>query len=484
MKIPFLGGSYQEKSRPFDYQRTVNLYPVIDETKLGKEVGALYGTPGISPTVHNVVGTFSGHIIALYTSANGRSFALQSNYLSNDHLFELSATVGATATDRGAVVGTNTKYTFAENRTQLAICNGTDLYIFTYATNALVQVTDIDFPGAATVTQQDGYFIINKPDSDQFYISALANGLSWAALDFATAEYSPDGLTRVYSAFGQLWLFGSQTTEVWYNNGSPTFPFARVEGAKMQTGCAAPRTVVENDNSIFWLGQDAYGKGIVYKAQGYSALRISNHWVELKLAALDSLQGLKAYSYQQEGHLFYVLTGGELETALVFDSATRIWCERGDYVDGKWTGINATSCTYAFGKHIVNGEFNVFEMSPDIYTSISYNDFVLEAIGLRRERIFSHIHDEADRVRYNKLQIDFEYGVGRTSGQGENPLAMLRMSDDGGQTWSNEYLTSIGRIGQYKANAVWRRLGINEIMTFWVAISEPVKVSICGAYLE
>ena len=45
MKIGIVGPTADARSLPFDAQRTINLYPVKD--KAGKEVSALYGTPGL-----------------------------------------------------------------------------------------------------------------------------------------------------------------------------------------------------------------------------------------------------------------------------------------------------------------------------------------------------------------------------------------------------------------------------------------------------
>ncbi len=62
MKIPLVGPSYQQRSIPFDGQRTINLYPVLDQQ--GKEVSALYGTPGL--TLFGTAGT--GPIRGLFTA--------------------------------------------------------------------------------------------------------------------------------------------------------------------------------------------------------------------------------------------------------------------------------------------------------------------------------------------------------------------------------------------------------------------------------
>lgn len=465
MRLNLVGGSYAERSKPFDSQRSINLYPVFDEAT--KE-GALYPTPGLDE--FSTVG--DGQIRAEFASTNGRAFVVSGN-----GLYEVDSTGAETLL--GTLAGSSSICSVAENPSQLAICDGLVLYILTYASNVFAQVADVDFPGAGTVTFQDGYFIFNDPDTGQFYITAINDGTDINALDFATAELSPDDLVRVFSAFGQLWLLGDKTTEVWYNTGDVDFPFARVEGAKMQTGCAAAHTVVEIDNTIMWVGQDDKGKGIVYRAQGYSAQRISTHALERLLQASGDLTQLRAYAYQQDGHLFYVLTGGNLETTLAFDCATQLWHERAYLeADGTYSTHRGSTCMYAFGKHLVGdkSEGKIYQMSLDFYDD--------DGDEIKRQRIFPHLNNEGERFPCNELQVDFEVGVGLTTGQGSAPLCWLEVSRDGGQTWGPELYKSIGAIGDYNARVVWRKLGIADTVTFRVSTSDPVKVVLLAAYLK
>ena len=65
-----------------------------------------------------------------------------------------------------------------------------------------------------------------------------------------------------------------------------------------------------------------------------------------------------------------------------------------------------------------------------------------------------------------------------------DPQAMLRWSNDGGSTWSNEHWTSIGRIGKYKNRAIWRRLGMARDRIFEVVVTDPVKAVIVSANLK
>jgi hypothetical protein len=67
------------------------------------------------------------------------------------------------------------------------------------------------------------------------------------------------------------------------------------------------------------------------------------------------------------------------------------------------------------------------------------------------------------------------------------PQVMLRWSDDGGHTWSNEHWTSMGRIGEYGHRTIWRRLGMTLKLrdrVYEVSGTDPVKVAIVGAELH
>lgn len=453
------------RSLPFDAQRTVNLFPVLDQT--GKEVSSLYGTPGLSLFATCGVGPCRG----CFPASNGRAFVI-----ANSGLYELSS--NGTVTLRGTLATTSGIVSLDENGLQLAIDDGTTLYIFTYATNVFVTVTDSDLPSAMSVTFIDGYFAVNQISAGTFYISSLYDGTAWAALDFATAESSPDNLLRVLNAVGQLWLFGSKTTEIWTNTGASAFPFERISGAKMETGILAPFSAVAVDNSVVWVGQDNYGSGIVYRAQGFTPQRISDDAVEYSIQQAPTPSTLRAYTYQQEGHAFYVLTGGGMSTSWVYDFTTQFWHERAFLDSSGIFELHLGACgMYIFGQQLICDRRN-----GSVYTmSLNYYDDA--GSPLARERTYTHLSDENKLIRYNILEIGFETGVGTQTGQGFDPLVSLSLSKDGARTFSDLFTQNVGKVGKYGARVRFRRLGIAPVMTFRLRITDPVRVAITGSYL-
>jgi hypothetical protein len=103
---------------------------------------------------------------------------------------------------------------------------------------------------------------------------------------------------------------------------------------------------------------------------------------------------------------------------------------------------------------------------------------------IRRLRRAVHLTSDLQRQFFEEFQIQFQPGVGLATGQGDDPQAMLRWSNDGGSTWSNEHWITIGKIGQYQNRAIWRRLGWSRDRIFEVVVTDPIKAVIVSANLK
>ena len=104
---------------------------------------------------------------------------------------------------------------------------------------------------------------------------------------------------------------------------------------------------------------------------------------------------------------------------------------------------------------------------------------------INRVRRTQIINKEKLNVLHNRLEIEFEPGVGLdvASGvDGHSPQAILKWSDNGGRTWSSGRSADIGKYKQYGTRAVWRLLGKSRNRIYELTIEEPVKVILIGAY--
>lgn len=503
MKTPILGSSYVARSVNAADSRMVNLFPEI-VPEAGKEPAFLQRCPGLRLLA--TVG--SGPIRGLWAFQSDATAAF---VVSGNTLYKLNTSWGATAV--GIVTGSG-PVSMSDNGTQLFIACGGPSYIYNNATGAFAEITDPDFPGAVTVGYLDGYFVFNEPGSQRVWVTSLLDGTSVDPLDFASAEGSPDGLVAVMVDHREAWLFGNNSVEVWYDSGAADFPLTRIQGAFNEIGCSAPYSVAKLDNGIFWLGSDARGRGIVYRANGYTGQRISTHAVEWQIQQYGSLTDAIGYTYQQDGHSFYVLVFPNANTTWVYDVSTSAWHERAGW-DGTAFTRHRGNCQMAFGDEIVIGDYengNVYAFDLDVYAD---NNSVQR--WLRSWRALPTGQNNLKRTAHHTLQLDCESGVGLNGldpfdpvpavdetlslnfaaqlyevyeepvfTQGVNPKVMLRWSDDGGHTWSNEHWAELGRIGEYSRRVFWRRLGMTLKLrdrVYEVSGTDPVKIAIMGAEL-
>lgn len=181
-----------------------------------------------------------------------------------------------------------------------------------YAT-VLGQIKQPAFNAANTVVYFDTYFVFDWVGTNRWFISNANDGTQYLGTDFASASANSDRMLAVVNYHEQLLLFGEKTTEVWYNAGAPNFPFQRFDGAFIQRGLAAPLALVQEVNSVFWLGED----GIFYKLDGYNPVRVSTFATEHAWAQYPILSDAHAFVVTMEGHKFIFLH---------FPSGCATWC--------------------------------------------------------------------------------------------------------------------------------------------------------------
>lgn len=468
MKSPILGSSYVARSVNAADNRMVNLYPEI--TQEGKESGFLNRAPGLRLLA--TVGT--GPIRGLW------AFGGLLYVVSGTSLYKVTSSWSSVLL--GPVTGTG-PVSMTDNGTQLFIAANGPSYIYNASTSVYQPINDGDFPGAVTVGYIDGYFVFNEPQSQRIWVTSLLDGTQVDPLDFASAEGSPDGVASVIVDHREVWVFGTNSVEVWYNAGTSDFPLQRIQGAFNEIGCAATYSVAKLDNGLFWLGADARGQGMVYRANGYTGQRISTHAVEWQIQRYSTISDAIGYTYQQDGHSFYVLTFPTANATWVYDVSTNSWHERAGFSVGGFVRHRG-NCQVVFNGEVVIGDFengNLYAYDLEVF-----DDNGTSQRWLRSWRALPPDGNNLTRVAHHSLQLDCESGVGLNTGQGDDPQVMLRWSDDGGHSWSNEHWRSMGRIGEYGRRVIWRRLGMTSKLrdrVYEVSGTDPVKIAITGAEL-
>lgn len=469
----FIGDAYAAASIYQNDQELINWYCEIDERKAEGERGrvALYPTPGL--VLSKTAATIS-EVRQVYTPSGGANmFAVVGPKV---YIYDLSfneTLVGTLSSVAGPV-------SITDNGVSVYFVDGNNRYFCTLTGTGFsnVGVTDGSFNGGVRTDIIDNYIIYNRSNSQQWGCTNTLSTTS-GALNFASKDGSSDNLVAPIVANRDIFLIGERTGEVWIDVGSFPFPFQRVPGTSMQHGCAAPFSIARLGEAFAFLSKDDRGQNVVVQMVGYQPKRISTFAVEAAFSKYPTVSDAIAYSYQQAGHEFYVLTFPTMDITWCYDLATQMWHKRAWRDSNNVLHRHRGNCATLFNGNIVVGDYqngNLYTLSRSVYSD---NGDMIPCI-----RRAPHLVKDYDRVFYQSLQLYFQPGVGIQSGQGSDPQAMLEWSDDGGSTFGNQHWTGIGKVGKYKNRAIWRQLGTARDRIFQVTVTDPVNRVLISAELQ
>lgn len=457
--ISFVGGHAEGQSSATNTQTATNLYP--ERQGVGAKVPSImHPTPGLKFEFSAGTGPCRG---------NGIVFKGKAYFVSGADLVEVDtnlagSTVGTLNTNSGRIA-------LSANPAEIMITDGLNGYLWDGTTFSTI--SDGDYPTAKHVTFMDTFFVVEDQDNvGRFHKSAGNDGSAWDALEFATAESSPDDLVVPWAIHNAIWMFGEYTTEIYANSGATDFPFEPIRGSKMEVGVQAEWSVVQAGSSMYWLGQTIEGGNRIYEATGFQPRVISTREIEWEIGSYSTVTDCEAFTYQKHGHTFIQFNFPAADRTLVYDATEQAWHRRKGYQLGRH---RATGHVYFNGLNIV-GDYsnsNFYSLDSSVLTD---NGVVIERI-----RTASYIHKQRKNVFIHRLEIEFERGVGLTSGQGEDPQVWLEISKDGGNTWGNKLFRSIGKKGEYKTRVAWSKLGKARDWLFRLTLTDPVDFHIIKA---
>jgi Phage stabilisation protein len=448
--------------------RLLNMY--IENVESDRKRYTLYSMPGL----RQVALLPSGPVRGLFEATNGRVFAVTSTTL-----FEVFA--GWTFVSRGSVHTGTTPASFTDDGIHM-VCSVDGVgYGYDFASNVL---TTLPTTGPQTFGQFgyiDGRIVVNEPGTRRFWYTPILDALTWPALNFYSAEARPDLLVTLLVDHREIWLFGSQSIEVWFSTGNSLDPFSRMQNVFIEQGIETPYAVDALDNTVFWLGGSIRGEGPVWTVNGYQPVRVSTHALESAMAGMATVGDAVMATARHGGHAWVVLdypSGGE---TWAYDTATQSWAEWPRLLDDGSFGtyLSNTHCS-AFGEHLWGDR-----TTGDLYIwDIEYHLYGMAPRLCRRTS--PHVRSEQKRLRYSQFRVECEAGVGLDGAPpvGVDPQMLLRTSIDGGHSWSFGRWRSMGRLGARRQQACWYSLGQAREMAFEVTVTDPVKVALLAAYLE
>ena len=346
---------------------------------------------------------------------------------------------------------------------------------FTFTDTLIAAYPNSDLPVPAGVTAIDGYFVF--PIGDGRCFASELNATAVSALSFGKAEYKPDGLVRAVAWAGRLYLFGTETTEVWQNTGAAPFPFERI--AIFPKGLATATAVTGFENGF---SQDDVGFALafvgndnaVHMVSGYSTSKISPPDLDTLIEAVTDKTTLELGCFVVRGHPMIAVSSASW--TWVFDLNTKKWHERASYGIARWRGKFPH---YAFDKWLVGDtkSTTIYRIDASNYTEGGEPLKYRVETGLAKKF--------PDRVQVARIQLDMVTGVGIAAGaepQETDPTVEISISHDGGVNWTAPRFCKLGRQALASSRIVAHRFGLSRSVgpRVRVDVNDPVYASLRG----
>lgn len=332
----------------------------------------------------------------------------------------------------------------AANENQLLVTSGGSVYVYylntmkdsvtgaTITAGTFKQVPASNFTlssGNAPVVEVefcDSFFLALIANSQNVQISNVLDGFNWipggsivggvytggVSSQIVVSVY-PDNVIGMSVDHRVLWLHGRKKT-VGYVSGDPQNIFAVQPGAFIEQGAVATFAISQLDNSIFWVSGDDKGDGMGFRLNGLTPQRITTHAVELAWKSYPKRSDAVSYTYQDNGHSFWVIlfqsaNNGNGAT-WVYDIASGLWHERDFLNETSGASLGHPSWNHAYwnGAHIVGDwrSSTLYHMDSTFYDNAG--------VPITRVRRAPHISTELEMMRYDRFILDVESGVSVT----------------------------------------------------------------------
>lgn len=430
-------GRYGQDGDP----RLVNVFAEYRGTKekAAKNIVAHYASPGLRDWA-DVAG--GGKCRGLFAVDKSQLVAVSGNRI-------VSCDAFGNVTPLGAILGASGCF-FARNlkspSPQVVIVGDNQAKVLEGGLVADIADPDLIPPNSCDFLNR---YVLFGHEDGRFSYSDINAADSIAALSYYVAEGKPDGLTRLKVFGNQVWLLGTETTEIWRLTNNADDPFERVDGTYIDVGCLAAHSVVQVGQRMAWVANDF----TVRIASGYETAIVSSHAVASAIKALSDPSSIEASTAMVRGHQFLRINSPEWTWVLDMTPNYNTWHEE------KSVGIKRRRAAFGTpfaGKHIVG----------DVVSSKLYaldEDYGRDgASPLMCRIVTANQQVYPGEVEVNALYVDGIAGSGLNTPANtvtNDPVIALRDTDDGGATWSNEITVPIGRQGSTKTRATATQLG-------------------------
>lgn len=402
-----------------------------------------------------------------------------------DTLFRISN--NGVRTRIGAVNNRINVVTFAENQDQTKtmtrgyVCDGTTIYTWDIKAEdsdvaasyreiaALPNIVGDERAVAKYITYNTYRLILTCENAVQWYFTGPNDD---EFIGFESSESNPDKTVRAISFGGNIWVFSSYSYDIFSYTGAFNDPYDVASGATGKIGCANGDTLAVFGDNMFWLGQGETSNDAIYMASvGGSIVEVSTPGIRNIVRKWQYKNYARGFAFSDRGLTFYALTSVNDKYTLLYCLETKQWHRRSTSMNGVlnyWDTVNVVNC---YGK-LYFGTMDSNRLCMFDYSIITdHNGFPITRYWQ------SPVYIEGlDFFSLIELKIDVECGTSAL--YADNSQLYVQMSWDGGKTWGERLLRSLGTVGDYTRQVVIYGCGAGRNLVLRIGTSASMPVTL------
>lgn len=380
------------------------------------ETGGIRSFPGLASFADLGLGDYGvdgvfwwSHRSCAIAVSNGRTFKIEYDGIS------------VTTTDlTTATLLPDRRVSFATDGTTLYMANGGSI-IYTDGTANTEIMGDVDAPTTANdVAYLDTYLLANVANTKRFQFSQVLDASSWDALDFASAIGAPDNLTALKVFEREVFLFGPDSIEIWENDGAN--PFSRVAGGYIESGCIAPKSILWDEQSIYWLDDHR----MFMRMDGRRPVPMSTPFDKI-IQGFDDVSDCTSDRIVILGKEFLVWHFPAAELTLLYNKSIQDWSEL-----GYWYPDTNTYQRWLGNCHVYCPDWNVHlvgsRQTSDLF-SLDENTYTDNGNPIRWYWQSGHMNHGTSKAKRGE-EIRFTLKAGHTTSPTVAPTITVKWKDD------------------------------------------------------
>ncbi len=359
--------------------------------------------------------------------------------VSNGRTWKITDSTGNRTELTSDVLTAGTPVTFAVNGQIMTMANGARM-VTTTTTGPTTYMADANAPTVVThVAFLDGYTMANVANTQQFMWSENLTPLVWNLSNEAFAQGSPDNIMALKVGWRELILAGTDSMEVWYNDG--VSPFVRLNGGFVERGIGAIYSLQQVGTSWFWLDEKRRFVQLDNRTPTILSFPF-NKEIQAMSAVADGVSSVM----EVDGLPLYVITFPAARRTFAYNYTKQAWQDWGSWntATGVYDAFKGRAYCFAraWNLHLV-GDPNsgkVYQMSRSLFTDDSQPIRTVRRTGFVSHGTMQHKFSREVRIRVKR---------GAGNAVVSDPQMWVRWRNDGG-AWGNEHWISLGAVGQHE----------------------------------